>query len=391
MARRVRHTELDSREARGKLKARGKPYWRSLGRGLHIGYRKSKGGGVWVVRRYLGAGGYKVQSIGVADDTLDADGANVLDFWQAQDLARETRTPQRGAYTVKDAVRDYLESISERPSYPDVKFVFRAHVPPDLATTPIADLTADQLSKWHRALASKPPRNGVKHSDPDASRKRKATGNRTRAWLFAALNHAVEAGKVDCAPVWKQVKPFANADVPRTRYLTLAECVRLLEACDPEFRILVRAALETGARYQEIARLRVADFDPSGGTLHIRTSKSGRSRHIILTDEAAAFFARLAADKQPTDILLGRVWRPGQQRRPWRRACAQAGIEDATFHATRHTWASLASMNGMPLTIVARNLGHVDTKMVEKCYSHLSPSYVVESIRNHAPRFEVSR
>lgn len=205
MARRVRHTELDSREARGKLKARGKPYWRSLGRGLHIGYRKSKGGGVWVVRRYLGAGGYKVQSIGVADDTLDADGANVLDFWQAQDLARETRTPQRGAYTVKDAVRDYLESISERPSYPDVKFVFRAHVPPDLATTPIADLTADQLSKWHRALASKPPRNGVKHSDPDASRKRKATGNRTRAWLFAALNHAVEAGKVDCAPVWKRV------------------------------------------------------------------------------------------------------------------------------------------------------------------------------------------
>jgi hypothetical protein len=41
----------------------------------------------------------------------------------------------------------------------------------------------------------------------------------------------------------------------------------------------------------------------------------------------------------------------------------------------------------MPLMIVARNLGHVDTRMVEKHYGHLAPSFVVDQVRKFAPRF----
>src|SRR5262249_47202625 len=48
---------------------------------------------------------------------------------------------------------------------------------------------------------------------------------------------------------------------------------------------------------------------------------------------------------------------------------------------------SLAVMNGMPLMVVAKNLGHVDTKMVEHTYGHLSNTYITESIRANAPRF----
>ena len=40
MARRVRDSDLETRAARGKLKARGKPYYRAIGEGLHLGYRK---------------------------------------------------------------------------------------------------------------------------------------------------------------------------------------------------------------------------------------------------------------------------------------------------------------------------------------------------------------
>lgn len=36
-----------------------------------------------------------------------------------------------------------------------------------------------------------------------------------------------------------------------------------------------------------------------------------------------------------------------------------------TFHGLRHTWASLAVMNGVPLLVVAKDLGHRDTRMVE--------------------------
>jgi hypothetical protein len=41
----------------------------------------------------------------------------------------------------------------------------------------------------------------------------------------------------------------------------------------------------------------------------------------------------------------------------------------------------------MPLPVVARNLGHADTRMVEKHYGHLAPSYVVDQVRKFAPRF----
>lgn len=58
-----------------------------------------------------------------------------------------------------------------------------------------------------------------------------------------------------------------------------------------------------------------------------------------------------------------------------------------TFHGLRHTWTSLAVMNNVPLLVVAKNLGHRDTRMVEKHYGHLAPSYVADAIRAGAPRF----
>ena len=69
-------------------------------------------------------------------------------------------------------------------------------------------------------------------------------------------------------------------------------------------------------------------------------------------------------------------------------ACARAKIVPRVgFHQLRHTWASLTVMNGTPLPVVARNLGYADTRMVEKHYGHLAPSYVADTIRKNAPRF----
>lgn len=71
-------------------------------------------------------------------------------------------------------------------------------------------------------------------------------------------------------------------------------------------------------------------------------------------------------------------------------ACESARINPpASFHVLRHTYASLSIMNGAPLMVVAKNLGHVDTRMMEKHYGHLAPSYVAEAIRKAAPRFGI--
>jgi hypothetical protein len=46
-------------------------------------------------------------------------------------------------------------------------------------------------------------------------------------------------------------------------------------------------------------------------------------------------------------------------------------------------------MNGVPLLVVAGNLGHTDTRMVEKHYGHLAPSYQADEIRKGAPTFGI--
>src|SRR5712671_409599 len=66
-----------------------------------------------------------------------------------------------------------------------------------------------------------------------------------------------------------------------------------------------------------------------------------------------------------------------QQQRPLVEACHAATVTPAiSFHTLRHTYASLMVMDGVPLIVVARNLGHSDTRMVEKHYGHLTSSYI---------------
>jgi integrase len=51
------------------------------------------------------------------------------------------------------------------------------------------------------------------------------------------------------------------------------------------------------------------------------------------------------------------------------------------FHGLRHTYASRLAMKGVPLAVIAAQLGHSDTRMIEKHYGHLAPSYVADTVR----------
>jgi hypothetical protein len=269
MPRRVRDRAIETREARRKLKASGKPYWRAIGKGLHVGYRKGKTSGVWVVRRYLGDRAYSMDTIAEADDVLDADGKGVLNFWQAQDAARHLRQrPSLGVYTVKDAIRDYLDRLEGRPSWLDTKTRLEAFTIPAFGDKRVSELEPDEIRNWHRAIAKTPARARTKRgeeqayrsadlNDPETQRKRQASANRCLGLLKAALNLWREK-KVESNDAWLRVDLYRGVDIPRARYLSVAEAQRLINAAQGDFRTLVEAALQTGARYQELARLRVA-------------------------------------------------------------------------------------------------------------------------------------
>ncbi len=411
VARKVRDKELDSREARGKLRPRGRPYWRTIERGLHLGYRRIKGkAGTWWVRHYRGNQAYDVEPLGAADDMSDADGIAIISYWQAQAKARERMVSRAhaaagktGPLTVADAMADYLGFLeTNRKSAVETRTRAKAFIIPALGHLECAALTTEQIHRWHVGMTKLPPRARTKQGakqqyrktagDDEAPRRRRATANRILVILKAALNRAWRAGKIASDAAWRRVEPFENVEAARVRYLTVAEAKRLVNACDPELRPLVQTALQTGARYGEIARLQVQDFNRDAGTLAIRQSKSGKARHIVLTDEGVALFGELAAGRAGHEPLLrksaGTPWGPSHQGLPMQRACEHAKITPPiSFHGLRHTWASLAVMAGMPLLIVARNLGHADTRMCERHYSHLAPSYVTDTIRAHAPKF----
>ena len=42
-------------------------------------------------------------------------------------------------------------------------------------------------------------------------------------------------------------------------------------------------------------------------------------------------------------------------------------------------------MRGVPMAVIAEQLGHADTRMTERHYAHLSPSYVADAIRAGFP------
>jgi integrase len=77
---------------------------------------------------------------------------------------------------------------------------------------------------------------------------------------------------------------------------------------------------------------------------------------------------------------------PEARQRPLIEACKRAKIAPAvSFHVLRHTHGSLLAMQGVPLAVIAKQLGHADTRMTERHYAHLAPSYVAETIRASFP------
>jgi len=416
MARTLQDAKLDTRAARLRLKRRREPYWRSLSEGLAVGYRKGTKGGTWIARHYSGDQGRRFHAIGTADDVTDADRQHVLSFAQAQEaarkwfahLARHDRGEVRsGPYRVRECAEEYLGWLNaHRKTGYDARHRVYTHILPPLGDVQCDRLTTAQIQHWLRSLAASPARLRSKKdakrpnirqldkTDPEAIRRRRASANRTLTVLKAALNRAWRDGKISSDEAWRRVEPFEEVNAARVRYLTVAEARRLLNACDRDFRVLAQAALATGARYGELIALRASDFNPDSGTVHVRTSKSGKGRHIVLNDEGMALFKALAAGKSVNATLLtkadGAPWKPAHQARPMADACKRARIApQVSFHVLRHTWASLAVMAGAPLIVVARNLGHADTRMVERHYGHLAPSYIADAIRAAAPKFGI--
>jgi hypothetical protein len=183
MARKVRHTALESRSARLKLKIRRRPYsGPSLARGISLMYRRNKTNGTWVLKSSDGHGAYWTKGFALADDFEDSDGKTVLTFYQAQDAAKKLARGEDGSaetapITLDIALKDYKRDLEARSANPYNAEHPRLHLSGVLLSKPVALLTATELKKWRDGLLG---------------RMKPSTINRTCRCICAALALAAQ-------------------------------------------------------------------------------------------------------------------------------------------------------------------------------------------------------
>ncbi len=386
-----------------------------LSKGCALGYRRGANGGNWIARLRDEVGKQHYEALGAADDVRDADALTVFTFAQAQERARAWfaskarelaghAEPQVGPYTVAAAISEYLTAREQKGSKGVRKdrYAAASRIVPTLGGIEVSKLTGRRIQEWVQQIAAAPKfvRTGkfaanqatadFDATDDEEVRARRSTANRLLTVLKAALNHAFHEGKVAADDPWRKVKPFREADSAVIRYLSADECRRIVNACPADFRAIVQGALATGCRYGELCRMVVADFNTEAGTVSVRLSKAGKVRHVALADEGRALFQSLTAGRGSRELIFrrsdGAAWGPSHQQRPLSAASKVANVNPpATFHILRHTYGSSLAMRGVPMGVIAAQLGHADTRMTEKHYAHLAPSYVADTIRAALP------
>ncbi len=169
----------------------------------------------------------------------------------------------------------------------------------------------------------------------------------------------------------------------RERFLSEPELRRLgivldnHEAQHPRDVAFIRLLLLTGCRKSEIGTLQWSDYRE--GRLFLSDSKTG-PRTVWLSSPAREILDRLPRQSRwvfpsprrrgPLSSVIFETF--------WRRVREEAEIADVRLHDCRHTYASIAILQGESVTATGRLLGHADPGTTLK-YTHLSDSSVREA------------
>lgn len=391
MARSVRKAALETRTARLKMPVARKPLFIRIGPGLSLGYRRNQVVGTWVLRIADGKGGAITRAIGTADDFTEADGAAVLNFWQAQDKAHSGARNSSGQgipkpLTVGRAAEVYLEKLEAKNprTARDTRGRLNLHFLNKFGDELVTSLTKSKLEAWLNSMA-------LKSVDREAVRKSKDTANRVLSMVKAALNHALRdpANGITDDHAWRLVKPYHGVATPRATHFSEAEARALIEATpDREFADLLTAGFLTGARYGELIACSVRDFDEVAKTLSV-DGKTG-PRTVILQPEAVVFFQSVRGQRSSDEPLLrrgdGARWSRSHQQRRMALALERAGLDrEGTFYALRHSYISRAIEGEVPLNIIADNCG-TSVRIIETTYAKVLANKRRQFIERGAPR-----
>ncbi len=210
-----------------------------------------------------------------------------------------------------------------------------------------------------------------------------APGNANHALdaLRQILNHARVCGYIENNPA-RNIR--RNPGAKLNRFLSREEIRRLHRVLDEYVQgsvseaqqaDVIRLLLLTGCRKGEIMHLRREEV--KGDRLELTDSKTG-ARTVLLSVRAREIIARRIAQGNSPWVFPSAKdsSRPQHDGLPlWYAVRQNAGIQDVRLHDLRHTVASQAVLNGVPLPVVARLLGHSNVAMTMR-YAHVGDAEI---------------
>jgi integrase len=294
------------------------------------------------------------------------------------------RSTASGIRTASLPLDRYLQSwmIDYGPSIaPGTRVAYEGHIRlyinPLLGSLRVGDLTHEDVRRLVRHVLD--------------TGKRPATVHRVVATLRSALAQAVSDRTIPDNPAANLRLPrIVREPIPamsRQDVLCLREAVR-----GDTWEALYVLLLGSGLRIGEACALDWRDVDFETGVLHVRRSKS-KVRTVPLPrfvqDELAAH--RAATTRiGPDDPVFTGTRRPrrggsGRLRRDvahhhWKRLLASRGLRPMRLHDLRHGTATRLLAHGVPMRVIADQLGHANPSLTARLYAHVVPEMQREAV-----------
>jgi integrase len=261
-------------------------------------------------------------------------------------------------------VKGYKRSWMSDDSY------LRNHLLPALGKKRLDEISKHDVIAFHHGMRTKGYALG--------------TCNRCLILLRYTLNLAVrwEIPGVTANPT-KDVALFEDLN-KKERYLSQEEAQRLYETVrrsdNPMLQYIVPMLILTGARKREVLDSKWQDFDLTRRQWRIPVTKTGRPRHVPLSNGVLQLLAAV-----PHDDGCPWVFPNPKTRKPyvsffysWNTARKLAGLADVRIHDLRHSFASFLVNAGRSLYEVQKILGHTQVKTTQR-YAHLSQDTLIDA------------